>query len=72
MGINRRRLFAIGIGIASAVEIRNVEAQPQQSAAQPPADAALESARNQLKGEAQRVASVKLPPTTEPAAHFHA
>jgi len=71
MGINRRAL--IGIGIATAVEIRNIEAEPQQPVpAQPGADAALQSARNQLRGEAQRVASVKLPPDTEPAVHFRA
>ena len=73
MGINRRTVIGIGIGIAGAVEIRKIKAEPQQPIpAQSGADAALQSARNQLRGEAQRIASVKLPLTTEPAVHFHA
>jgi hypothetical protein len=44
----------------------------QSGAAQAPADADLESARQQIRMDFERVAKVKLPMATEPAVHFKA
>jgi hypothetical protein len=37
-----------------------------------PADADLQSARDQMRANAERIAKVKLPMATEPAFHFKA
>ena len=48
-------------------------AAPQAGSSQtPPADADLNSAREQMKTNAQQIAKVKLPMDTEPAFHFKA
>jgi hypothetical protein len=48
-------------------------AVPQASGSQTPApDADLDSAREQMKANAQQIAKVKLPMATEPAFHFRA
>ena len=46
---------------------------PQAATPQtPPHDADLDSAREQMKSNAQQIAKVKLPMPTEPAFHFKA
>jgi hypothetical protein len=58
--------------LAAAVVVPQA-AIPQASGSQtPPPDADLNSAREQLKSNAQQVAKVKLPMPTEPAFHFKA
>lgn len=48
-------------------------AAPQAGISQTaPADADLDSAREQMKASAQQIAKVKLPMATEPAFHFKA
>jgi hypothetical protein len=60
-----RRSLARMLAVAAAA--------PQTAGSQtPPADADLDSAREQLKSNAQQVAKVKLPMPTEPAFHFKA
>ena len=60
-----RRSIARMLGAAAAV--------PQAATSQtPPADADLDSAREQLKTSAQQIAKLKLPTATEPAFHFKA
>jgi hypothetical protein len=73
MKIDRRR--TIGILALAGTVLPLVEAQtPTQAApAQPPsASADLQSARDDLRTDAQRIATVKLPRSTEPAFHFRA
>ncbi len=43
-----------------------------QAPPKPDADTELQSARAQLRGEAQAISRVPLPMTTEPAVHFKA
>jgi hypothetical protein len=47
-------------------------AQSGISQTPPPSDADLQSAREQMRTNAQQIAKVKLPMATEPAFHFKA
>jgi hypothetical protein len=69
MDVNRRNI--IGLLVACPVITRVVEAQapPATSGA---TDADLQAARQRMQRYAQRIAMVKLPPTTEPAVQFRA
>lgn len=49
-----------------------VTAQNGASQTTPPADADLQSARDQMRANAESIAKVKLPMATEPACHFKA
>jgi hypothetical protein len=65
LDVKRRELLGIltaGVAIAAVVEGQTP----------PNADAELQAARQGLQSDAQRIATVKLPPDTEPAVHFHA
>jgi hypothetical protein len=69
MGPNRRNILGLlGAGAAGAVIVRVAEGQ----APAPSPDPNLQDARQGLQGDAQRIAMVNLPPTTEPAVHFRA
>jgi hypothetical protein len=60
-----RRSLARMLAVAAAA--------PQAGISQTaPADADLDSAREQMKASAQQIAKVKLPMATEPAFHFKA
>ncbi len=61
-----RRSLAKALAVAAAVRPSAVA----QSA--PPVDADLQSARDQMRSNAQQIAKVKLPMATEPAFHFKA
>ncbi len=74
MGINRRKalgLVAAG-GIGSRIAIAQAPSRPAAPVTKVDADAELQAARDGRLRDAQRVAMVKLPPTTEPAFHFRA
>jgi len=67
MDVNRREV--IGILTAGAAGVTVAEGQQAPS---PPAGDELQAARQRLQFDAQRVAMVKLPQTTEPAFRFRA
>lgn len=74
MRLSRRKAL---LGLAeNSVAVLAVAASPlavQTSTAQePPADADLQSAREQYRNNARQIAQVKLPMATEPASHFKA
>jgi hypothetical protein len=64
LDLKRRAILEILTVGAAATAV--VEAQDS-----PSADGDLQSARQGLQRDAQRIAMVKLPPATEPAVHFH-
>jgi hypothetical protein len=69
MSPNRRSIVGLlGAGVAGAALVRMAEGQ----APLPNADAGVQAARQSLQRDAQRIAMVSLPPSTEPAAHFRA
>jgi hypothetical protein len=68
MKVNRRKTLGI---LAAAAVIGPHAAIAQAPPAQPAsADALLQSARAGYQGDAQRIAMVKLPQSTEPAFQF--
>jgi hypothetical protein len=65
LDLKRREILGIlAVGVAAAAV---VEGQTP-----PNADAELQAARQGLQRDAQRIAMVNLPPSTEPAIHFRA
>ena len=67
MGLNRRNM--IGILAAGAAGVSVAEGQ---APAPPPAGDEVQAARQSLQRDAQQIAMVKLPQTTEPAFRFRA
>ena len=69
MKLNRRASVRILAAVAaSPVGLAQAPAPSTRTSA----DAELQSARNELQDNAQRIAGVKLPRSTEPAFHFRA
>jgi hypothetical protein len=66
--LSRRKSFGLLAGLAAPAAV----AQAPQTQPSSPPDALLESARNELKSAAQRVATVKLPRDVAPAFRFRA
>jgi hypothetical protein len=66
MGINRRTIM--GLLAATAASFRVTFAQAPAASASPDQD--LQAARAERQRDAQRIAAVKLPQTTEPAFQF--
>ncbi len=65
MDVTRRSLARM-LAVAAAAQRSGISQTSQ------PANADLESARDQMRTNAQRIAKVKLPMATEPAFHFKA
>lgn len=75
MKMNRRKALGVAAAIgASAPEVLTPKAQsqtaPAQTAQAQPADPQLEIARQQRLRDAQRIATVKIPQSLEPAFQF--
>ena len=64
--LSRRKSFGVLAGLAAPTGLAQAPQQPRSS----PPDALLQSARDELKAEAQRVAMVKLPRDVAPAFRF--
>jgi hypothetical protein len=63
MRINRRKVMGLLAATAAGTGV-SAQAQPQNP------DAALQTARQERQFDAQRIATVKLPQTIEPAFRF--
>ena len=64
MAVTRRSLAKL---LAAAAVVQKTEAQTAA-----PGDADLQTAREQMRANADQIAKVKLPMATEPAFHFKA
>jgi hypothetical protein len=71
MKVNRRTTFRILAGAGAGTGFAAAQAPPSPARAGD-ADANLESAREDLRGSASRIAAVDLPRATEPAFFFRA
>jgi hypothetical protein len=70
MKVNRRKTLGILAAAVTGAHTTVAQAPPPRAAAEP--DAALQSAREGYRSDAQRIAALKLPQTTEPAFRFQA
>jgi hypothetical protein len=70
MQVNRRRTLGILAAAVTAVRSTTAQAPPPPAAAEP--DAQLRSARESNRSDAQRIAMVSLPQSTEPTFQFRA
>jgi hypothetical protein len=66
--LSRRKSFGLLAGLAAPTTLAQAPQPPPSS----PPDALLESARNELKSETQRIAAVNLPRDVAPAFRFRA
>ena len=74
MSPNRRNIIGLlgaGTAVVTMLRVAEGQAQPQSPSAASP-DSDVQAAKQSLQRDAQRIAMVNLPPTTEPAVHFRA